>query len=440
MPERNTIQIGANGSEEPEESPLASAMRNFSANLSALREFVAFVSPVLDKESKGLFKKHMKDLVPVLMALHVLEPEKYEMTAEVKGKFTALYEGELSVTKNEDGGCSIVGISPERLLAAMNTLQSSHGHQVLLYRSALISLVSAAEWFLSQVIRYHFNTYPDAAGIEEKTVTLRDLKDFASIEDAQRHLLDLRVNEIMWGGFEDWIKILKSTLKLSCGYLEGKRDSLVEVFQRRNVMVHNNGRVHTSYLQKVEPKLRTGIALGQALPVSPEYLESAIDLVELNFILFCAELWKKSEPTDEERSGVMTDIAFKRLTEERWTVAEGISLFCKADKRVSERGQLVAQLNYWQSLKWQNRVEEVKSEIQAADFSAKDELFQIGRLALLEDASAFFAMLPSVLESNKLTRAHLKEWPIFRDIRKTQQYADFEATEKTEENIPEVVH
>src|SRR5581483_11733704 len=114
----------------------------------------------------------------------------------------------------------------------------------LLYRSALISLISSAEWFLSQVIREHLVLHPDAAGTKEKVLSLDDLKTLGSIQDATNYVIDSRIDELMWGGFESWFTYLIEKMKLSAGYVKTKKNEIIEVFQRRNVMVHNNGLAH----------------------------------------------------------------------------------------------------------------------------------------------------------------------------------------------------
>ena len=90
-------------------------------------------------------------------------------------------------------------------------------------------------------------------------------------------------------------------MNLSMGYLKPLRAKLIEVFQRRNVIVHNNGIVHPFYLKKVDPALRLGITKGDRLGADSDYLTGAIDLVEMTFILIGAELWKKWQPEDADR-------------------------------------------------------------------------------------------------------------------------------------------
>jgi hypothetical protein len=93
-----------------------------------------------------------------------------------------------------------------------------------------------------------------------------------------------------------------------------------------------------------------------------------------------------------------------------------------------ERSLLVAQLNYWQSIKWQNRFDTVRKEIETADFTAKDDLFQLARHALLDESNIFFKRVPELLKNKKLTKQMLAEWPIFREMRKDDRFRKYQTT------------
>lgn len=72
----------------------------------------------------------------------------------------------------------------------------------------------------------------------------------------------------------------------------------------------------------------------------------------------------------------------------------------------------------------QERFDEVREEVKSADFSAKDEVFHLAQLALLEDEAAFFELLPNILEANKITKEDLQNWPLFRQMRETKTYKE----------------
>lgn len=348
----------------------------------------------------------------------ILAPDKEE---ELKAKFGSL----VTISDTADGGheIDVPGEAGKRFRDAITGLSRNSSYQVLLYRNCLISLISSAEWFLSQVLRRFFEAHPDAASIKEKTLTLEDLRKIGSISDAESYLITLRVDEIMWGGFEDWIKFLRNTVKLSMGYLTEDEEALIEVFQRRNVMVHNNGVVHPSYISKVKEDLRPGVEAGKPLPVTPDYLAQAISLVEKNFVLIAAELWKKLAPKDAMRANILNDITMKALFAERYVVACGASRFVMEDKQLTEKDLDYGRLNYWQTMKWNGKFEEVHCKISEADFSAKDDLLQLARLVLLDDFDRALPLIEPTLQSGKLKVDYLETWPIFREFRKDSRIA-----------------
>lgn len=406
-----------------EEKPavdLADSIKNFAESLSALREFVELISSVLNEKEKEYIRSHKEELRPIALMLKALA-KKEPFTDEDSKRLSDELGGKVSLEKTNEGGAKLT-ISPhnfeshKRLEAAFGGMRKSSGHKDLLYRSSLISLVSSAEWFLSQVIREHLELNPDAWDKDNK-LTFGDLKSLGSIDDARKFLIDMKIDSLMWGGFEDWFRYLTQHAKLSASYVVKNRDQLTEVFQRRNVMVHNNGLVHTSYLNKVDSKLRKDVSIGDPLPVTPDYLSKAIDLIETNFILLAAELWKKLEPKDDKRADVLINLAFDLLKQERWDVSGGLSLFVMNDKNLPEVSQVIGALNYWQSMKWQGAFDKVRRRVEESDFSAKDLVYQVARFALLNQENDFFSLLPKALSAGSLDAEKLRTWPIFKEMR-----------------------
>ena len=305
---------------------------------------------------------------------------------------------------------------------SLRTTTSSHSE--ILYQNSLISLVSAGEWFLSQILHSQFDQYPNSAGIADKTLKLSDLQSFENMEDAQQHLIEQKVEDVLRGSFEEWVSFLKNQFKLEMGYIEKWQNKLVEIIQRRNLLVHNGGNINSIYRRKVAPELQLYNSKDAPLKlsVSEEYLTESINVFETSFVLIAAELWKKQKPEDGNRSVVLNALAYQHLLSERWDIAESFSLFVKSDKQTSEIGRLTGLINYWQSVKWQGRFEEVQKDVEQEDLSAKQKIFRLSRFALLDDEGLFFNLLPQVLKNGGITVEDLRIWPLFRNMRKTNAY------------------
>jgi len=422
---------------------------DFNENIIGLRDFVDLIEPYLTEK----FEEHNKNISP-LIALGILndiyskkddwqegEMEKYDKFKEdlnITIKDIYKKEVQVEIEKNVDSnGVETEPISfkfkssdtPE-LRNHLDNAKKVKEHIELLYKNSLISILSSVEWFFSQILHFHYDKFPESAGIEKKTITLSDLKNFGSIEDAEKFLIDTKIEEILRGNFDSWLILLKSDLKLSLGYIEPIKDELIEIYQRRNLFVHNGGIVNSIYLSKVNEKFKSQLKINDQLIIDKEYLDNAICKLQKAFILIASELWKNTNKDDKSRGAVLTEIVYENLLKSRWDICEGLTYFIINDSQLEVTDKVVGQLNHWLCKKETGKIDIVKKEIEKADYSDKKEIFQLALHALKEDLNSFFETLPLVLESKQLTIDELEEFPIFREIRETQEYKNFKDKSK----------
>lgn len=423
-------------------------------SIDALRDFVDSVKLRLEEHvntslsvaEEPYFSERLEKLQSVMGAMEKARRDALfrrplaEIESDAEFKQLLGFEFTLQMTQDHRGNKSLEFGFPLNIEEASESSQQLYSktekQKELLYKSSLINLTSTVELFLSQLLHFYFDRFPDAVGSEIKFFSLDDLKSLGSIEDAKKHLIESKVEAVLRESLEEWLRFWKERVKLSMGYMDTVRDQLIEVYQRRNLLIHNGGRVNSIYLSKVAPTLRENLARDQLLSVKPGYLNKTLDLFELNFVLIAAELWKKLDPKDEERPDTLTGIVYSHLLNERWDIAEGLSYFQMGDKQTSEKSQIYGQLNYWQSVKWLDRFEEIQREVEQADFSAKDPLYQLALLALKNETEELLSLLPIVLRSGKLTIEDFNTWPIFREMRKADAYRSFIENEENETVMP----
>lgn len=399
------------------------AIAQFTGTLSGLRDYVSSLTPVLDARMRELFTgENAVSAYPFLASLAALADDVKFIAPRMAETWREKFGGEPEITIEQEDGkrvahATIPAGGTEGLDQFFNGLNSGLEHKRLLYTNSLISLVSAAEWFLSQIFHEQLSRFPSAIGEKDKIFSLAELKDFSSIQDAYDYYIEKKVEDILRGSFSDWVAALKSKLNLSLTYLEPVHEKLVEVCQRRNVFVHNAGKVNAIYLNRVDASLTEGMSVGDVIGVSEEYLDRAINLMEGNFVLIAAEAWKKLEPSNEDRSRVLIRLAYDHIVAERYDVAEPLCAFTMREKGLKEHDVLVATINRWQCFKWSNNFDEVRDEVSRADFSAKDAQFQLARAALLDDESSFCGLLKKVAGSGNLPRNEFEAWPLFREMR-----------------------
>jgi hypothetical protein len=414
---------------------IKNAMEQFSNNLEQIRDFVELLEPLLSKKGQEQMIRDAKYLAPFLLAISQYR-EVIAVDDKTREKLQSVTSKDMEIVfEKEDNKKVSKFVFKERSAAKEYELAVKNFHAAgerpeMLFKSALISLISSVECHFSNIFHYHYSKDPEAFPLKsDRRFSYSELKTFQSVQDAAQMIIEDHVEGIIRSSLKDWIKKLREEIKIKAEYLDDNvLNDLSEFFLRRNLVVHNNGIVNSIYLNKAASHFTKNLKKGQRIFVGKKYLENAITILEINFILMATEVWIKNERKDKNFSSDLfrllgEKIAFRHLETSRYSIAENIYKFLSFNciGIFDESSSLVAKINYWQSVKWQDRFEEVRNDVEKADFSAKDSRFIIAKYVLLDRYQDALKLIPVVLKSGQLTLDDIKSWPLFQGLRKDKQ-------------------
>lgn len=154
----------------------------------------------------------------------------------------------------------------------------------------ILSVAAAYEVFTNELIKYNIMNIYDNDYLKKSTVSYEEIKSLESIVDVKSVIVDNYVNEIAYKSFKDKTEIIFE----ECCSLNKKKlvknqeiseliSKLTEVFQRRNVITHNDNTVNSIYLKnttsfyynKDTPKL------DEQLKINANYVREAIEATML---------------------------------------------------------------------------------------------------------------------------------------------------------------
>jgi len=425
----------------------------FNKNLLDLRDFVDLIDPILLEK----YKETEKDLQPfILVGLinRILNNPDFKSDEQTPGilkikeniekKLEEKYKGKVDVeirdAKKVDDGITVEGLTFKTAPEAATYIEqliNKPDHRNFLYKTSFISLISSVEWFFSQILHTLYSNFPEKALLDKKMISFDDLKDFDNIKDAEQFLIDEKIENILRDKVENWFELLSRELNLNMGYLASTKKNITEIFQRRNLIIHNGGIVNSIYLSRIDPSLKNELSINDSLGVSKEYLDFSIETLQTAFILFSLELWKKNKPGDKERGNLLVEIVYENVEKGWWNIAEGLSFFLLQDAKMDNIDKLLGQINNWLCQKRLGKNDAVQKELKDIDFSDKQLLFQLALVALKDDKATFFELLPMTMDKDELNAEKLQQFPIFEEMRLTEEFQNFKNDSKYFRNVSE---
>jgi hypothetical protein len=152
-------------------------------------------------------------------------------------------------------------------------------------RKSLIDAVSHTEDLLQYIATVSYRDFPEKLSSEGRDAPERvdKLLDVILGSQDKKEMIDKLVEEKVRGIFYGNASLffLKDRARLGFGTYfaschQKTIDMYMEILARRNVLIHNNGRVDRKYLKEIPG---CGMRLGNMVPIDREYLRSALHIL-----------------------------------------------------------------------------------------------------------------------------------------------------------------
>jgi len=297
----------------------------------------------------------------------------------------------------------------------------------LLNVGALTTLLSIFENFIGKLIRFYYFKFQDALPSDARVLTLAELKAMENIEDAIDFIISKEVEAILRTSIEDQLSFFEKKLKIDFTHLSHDLKSLSEIFQRRNLLVHNRGVVNNIYLQKVDKDIaiKYGVRIGQTLIVKEDYILTAIDKILTTGLFIsqsCWRKWNKDERTIADET--VLEILNDALLDENYELVISISKFFPSFKFNTDQACKYCSINVAIALKQLNKIDEMEQFLSTLDWSSAAIKFDLALKALRNQTLELVNLIPKAISIGDIKRSDLAEWPLFKEFRCTEEYSE----------------
>lgn len=285
--------------------------------------------------------------------------------------------------------------------------------------NTLIMLITRFEEFIAAFISELYILFPHKY-LDAQQVSYSEIENIG-VEAIRKKIINREIDAIMRESYVEWFKLFESHgMKFeSC---KSEMKLLKEIYARRNIFVHNSGKVNDIYLKNISD---TQFSVGERLTIDEQYLSSAFGAIKI--IVFTV-LIEAARLIKEDKTEYLNDIftsAYDELVEGQYPVCYNIFCILSQSALLDAETKTMSQINYWISAKEIVGLPTIKTEIEKFDVSALNRVFLLAKLLLLDKNSEATKVLEDLYNKKEFPISALEEWPLFKDYRNSKEYNIF---------------
>ncbi len=434
-----------------DQSTLKRIAENFYKNINALRIFNDQIGSHAEQHDKSAFQEFISGFAQVIgRSEEELQPNPLGKIVNVKLKLPRIEElkaldspddeneedktidlgnevTDESVTEERD----IVIDDPERAIEFIKFMHNARKkvplQTRLLRQGVLINLVIIWETLVANLLQHFYLTNPSALPTDGRTLSLADLREIGSIENAEKFLIDKEIDAIMREGVKAQLDAFAKRSKVNLDDLVDLLPTLIEVVQRRNLFVHNNGVVNRFYMTNVSRAFLESrkIKEGDDLVISLPYLLSAIDTICICGTMLIQQAWRKWSKSEESlkvADVAIGELVYESLQEKRWELVEKSCTYASKLNIQSDMDQRIITMNHAIALKEQNKIEQMEGLLSKKDWSSCALKFHVALHTLRDEHDEMISDLRKAVAAEEITEEDLSTWPLFRWFRESDDF------------------
>lgn len=299
----------------------------------------------------------------------------------------------------------------------------------ILKRNFIVSLVSEFDIHLSSLVKTIFLVKPEILNSSEKNLSFKELMEFETIDNARNFLIDKEIDALLRDSHTEHFKWLEGKLGIKTLREFSSWANFIEITERRNLFVHNDGRTSNQYLNVCNENQVpiNACKLGAGLEVDENYFNNAYNCIFEVGVKLVHVIWRKLKP--EERGladDFLNNLAVDLLINNDYLLANLILDFALNEPAISQKmsgkTKLMVTLNKAQTLKWEGRNKEAIHLLKSTDWNILSDEFKLANAVLTDDFDEAYKIMLKIGDNHKISRIYYREWPIFKEFRKSQQF------------------
>lgn len=390
---------------------------------------------ILEMEETSMFEKAMERYIllintqdkslPVIARILIANAKTW---SDNLSEF--LRANDIEEVKNEDGSVKLsIPINKAAKFQKLLKEQNSSFESVnIAISNIVVAIVSQYDAYLGELVRILFKINPSLLNVSNKQFPADQIFSFGSIDEFRDFLIEKELETVLRSSHTKQIEWLEKKLGIPLTKDLKIYQSFVEITERRNLLVHANGRVSKQYISECKEH-KVGdiekIKEGCILTCNSEYARMCYSVFFEMGIKIGLVIWHKLIPSEAETLyGFIDPICFNLIREKKYDLALNILDFILTPpfkKDCPYAYKLVFTINKALVFQLKGDKQKASSIVTNLDCSAAEEIYRMAVYILKEDLDSALQSMRKIGKTSNMRNAY-REWPLFTTIRDTDEF------------------
>ena len=291
----------------------------------------------------------------------------------------------------------------------------------ILSRSSFLMLNNYFEYLLTDLLSYYYNKYKNSLDEKEFKITLKELNEFETIEEATKNLILKEVESILVEKtFNELLIHFEKQLSISLENNLIRWDKIIEIRERRHLIVHNSSIVNKKYITRTGNPY--GLELGETIHIQKDYFENSWNELKIAGQLLLFNCWGNWDKDNIDNA--ISHIMLQTFEDLKLKNNDSVRRICEYSNQIIAKNEdqedylFRIKVNHAIALKKTNNQKELNKVINTIKIGTATPIFKIAYKILNDDHSGLTDLFKKAIVLEELNKDFYLEWPIFDFIRK----------------------
>lgn len=293
----------------------------------------------------------------------------------------------------------------------------------ILSRSSFLMLNNYFEYLIADLLSYYYDKFKSSLNEKEFKVTLKELSEYETIEEITKDLILKEVESIIIDkSFNQLLEHFEEKLSISLEKDLIKWDEIIEIRERRHLIVHNSSIVNKKYISRTNNPYNYKI--GDTINIDKDYFLKSWKEFKIAGQLLLFNCWGNWDKDNIDNA--VYEIMIQTFEDLKLKNYDIVCKTCKYSEQIIPKNEiqedyiLRIKVNNAIALKKQNKQPELNKALKNIRIGTATPIFKICHNILNDNHDKLEEHFKNSILLNELNIDFYMEWPIFDFIREKE--------------------